>query len=113
MTATVGTSTNTNTVALMTGPIVLNDVAAVKVLDARAAGDPPWISVYVVNVSAQDAWVRPLDAATTPGLKTGYLIPRQVGSVPGVFLMRSSDIYTGEYSAIAENDMPTIHITAI
>ena len=106
MTATIGTSTNTNNVAVI-DEITVNNATSVKILDAVPAGQPPHIKVVVTNQNANDLWVK-FQAASVDNDKKGILITQK----KSVTIMEGSDIYIGEVSAIYAGGGPdTVCIT--
>ena len=64
------------------------------------------IYLLIQNLSNQPAWLK-LQAADIDDLLIGIYIPKSFG----IWRMPTDNIYTGEISAIAVNDGPTIHIT--
>lgn len=106
MTATVGTSTNTNTEAFVGSEIALNASTTTKLLDAQLSSDPPRIKVILQNAGATSLWVK-FQPATDDDDKKGIL----VGMTERVTLLEGSDIYTGEISAIANTGTPSVFVT--
>jgi hypothetical protein len=101
MTATIGTSTNTNSEGNVIDAISVGGTTAVQLLPAQTlppdGGEQPRITVWIYNSGNQDLWVR-FYPASTDNIKKG--IPVFAGTVKQ--MMKGSDIYTGEISGIME-----------
>lgn len=106
MTATVGTSTNTNTAAILSDAIPLNGMTSTTILAAQAPGDTPRIKVIIQNSGATGAWIK-FQAASVDDDKKGVRIPRELF----LTVLSGSDIYTGEISAIADAGNPSVYVT--
>lgn len=99
MTATIGTSTNLNTEAVVLDAISVDSTTAVTLLTALGIPfEPPRIKVVVYNSGNRDLWVR-FYPASDDNLKRGVVV--RSGETQTV--LEGSDIYTGEISAIMDS----------
>ena len=99
MTATIGTSTNKNTVGNVLPAISVDSTTAVTLLnELNLQLELPYISVEVVNRGNRDLWVR-FYAAATDNIKRGKVVKAGESKV----IIDGSDIYTGEISAIMDS----------
>ena len=99
MTATIGTSTNKNTVSDVLAAISVDSTTATTILpELSIPTDLPYIKVLITNRGNRDLWVRFYPAATD-NVKRGFTV--KAGS--SLVVLEGSDIYTGEISAIMDS----------
>ena len=99
MTATIGTSTNTNNTADVLAAIGVDSTTAVTLLSALdTPRDPPRIKVIIHNFGNRDLWVR-FYPSSDDNIKRGVVVAG--GETRTV--LEGSDIYTGEISAIMDS----------
>jgi hypothetical protein len=107
MTATIGTSTNTNTEASNLSPISVGSSSAVALLPPLSVLDVPYVRVVVFNSGNRDLWIRRYPASNDND-KRGDIVP----AGERVELEYGSDIYTGEISGIM-NSGPSADIYVV
>lgn len=100
MSKTIGRNRNINNEATISN-VTLNALTSTKISDVNNNR----IAFEVSNDSSQDVWIK-FEPAAANDLKEGILLFKRSN-----FEMPTDNIYTGEVSAIAEADGPTIHIT--
>lgn len=105
MTLRIARNRNTQDTSSVKDGIALNKNTAVTIVDAN----PNRIFIHVNNNDENfGIWVRELPADIDPTIKKGVFIRKQGGKP----YERSGDnIYTGEISAIADNDAPKAYVT--
>lgn len=106
MTATVGTSTNTNNEAEVLDAIAVSSVTSTILLAAQAVTDQPRIKVIVHNDGVLRVWIKFQPAAADNDIKGLAIAANSFETV-----LAGSDIYTGEISAIAEAGTQDIYVT--
>ena len=99
MTATIGTSTNKNSLANVLSAISVDSTTAVTLLAALDLPlELPYISVEIVNRGNRDLWVR-YYPASDDNIKRGKVV--KAGESKAI--IDGSDIFTGELSAIMDS----------
>lgn len=108
MTKKFGATVNTNDTAV-SGLFVLNDISAITILPAQDLdAEQPRIRVRVDNPSSQDVWIRLMPAITDPTFKGTIKVIKKLSEE----ILEAPNVYTGEISAIADVDGPTIYVTS-
>ena len=92
---------DTNDTATIT-PIALNASTSVKILDAGTEK----VNVIFTNQSNFDIWIK-FQAASVDDDKKGIILMNGTN----ISLVFGNGFYTGEVSAIAQTDNPTINVT--
>jgi len=102
MAKNIGRNSNVNDTAVLSSGITLNATTSTTIL----AADITRIKVIVHNDGNNDVWIK-FQAASVDNDKKGFIITRRTTRD----IMDGNDIYTGEISAIAVTDSPTVYVT--
>lgn len=102
MAKTIGRNTNVNDTGALSSAITLNSSTSVKIQDAAADR----IYFIVTTPGSPAFWVK-LQAASVDNDKDGIFVP----AGQGFWEMPVDSIYTGEISAIADDDGLDVYTT--
>ena len=106
MTLKIERTINVNNAATLSAAIELNTNTSVKIAD----DNPSRIFFRVCNEGATEAiWIK-LQAASIDDAKKGINLAKK-SDTPNHWEMPSDNIYTGEISAIAAANSPSVYVT--